>query len=290
MQMKRIVTALSFMVFFLLNFQNKVDAQFPMAKEYWMLAPMYNYYSASSYWNNNGKVIQYKNNGRFTSHYFGLYGAFGLDDNLNFTFNVPFVVQTYSNATYLIQNSSLGDATAGLNYFLHLNNPNQHLSLGGSLIIPLYRNTLSIDSAVASSVSLPYSGFQKVGVELKVGFAGTNVNVLKNTYYDLQAGVRDYFGGGGPTQVFLNATFGVPLNENIKIAGTLSGVNSGSNSVVSGTVTTGANTDFSYARLTFAAGVKISEEGSLWGHVFTDVSGRNIGLGSGFSVFAVFKF
>jgi hypothetical protein len=290
MQMKKNAVILPLLVLFVFNFHLTSYAGFPVPKDYWMLSPMYSHYHASSYWNNTGKVIQYSSSGKFTSNYFGLYGAFGLEKDLNFVFNVPFIIQTYSNSNYLIQNSSLGDATAGLSYFPHLNSENQHLSVGGSLILPLYRNTLTIDTAIASSVSLPYTGFQELGLEAKVGYSGTNVNYLRNTYYDLEAGLRTYFGSGGPTQVFLNATFGVPLNENIKIAGTLSAVNSGSNSFNSSSSSTGVNKDFSYARLTFAAGVKISEQGSLWGNVFTDVSGRNIGLGSGFSLFAVFKF
>lgn len=291
MNMKKAAITLVFLVAFILNFCTASFAGFPVPKDYWMLSPMYSYYHAGSYWNSNRKVVQYNNSGSFSSNYLGLYGAFGVTDDINLVFNVPFVVQSFSNSLYTIQNSSLGDATAGISYFPQLNNPNAHLSVSGSLIVPLYQNVLTIDTSISNYVSLPYVGFQKVGAEAKLGYSGTNVNYLRNTYYDLELGVRSYMGGGGPTQAFYSATFGVPVNETLKIAGTLSGVNSGSNGITSSSSSnSGANKDFGYSRLTIAAGIKISEQGSLWVNAFEDISGRNIGVGSGFSLFAVFKF
>lgn len=289
MKIKKTAIRISFLFICTLSFYNSAFAGFPIPKEYWMLSPMFSYYHASSYWNSSRNVVKYSNNGSFSSNYFGLYGGLGIDDDLNMIFNVPFIVQSYTNANYSIQNSSLGDASIGLSYFPHLNDPNKHLSLAGSLIIPLYQNTLALDTSITTGLTLPYTGFQKLGMEAKVGFSGTNVNYLKNTYYDVEVGFRTYMGGQGPTQTFFNATFGVPVNETFKIAGTLSGVNSGSNGVTS-TTTTGANKDFGYTRVALAGGIKIGEQSSLWANVFEDVSGRNIGLGNGFSLFAVFKF
>jgi hypothetical protein len=263
-------------------YQNAHAGGFPVNKGNWLLAPMYSHYSASSYWNSLRVIKSYDNNGLFTSHYFGLYGAFGIDKNLNFVFNVPYVVQSYSATNYLAQTSTLGDATLGLSYYFPNENPYKHISVTGSLIIPLSQNIIT----TTTTTSIAPVGFQSLGLEAKLGFAGTNMNVMKNTYYDVEGGVRQYFATGGPAQAFFNATFGVPLDKDWKIAGTLGGVTSSSNNKGDSTI----NKDFGYLRFTFAVGYNISPGTSLWANVFTDVSGRNIGVGRGFSVFAVFKF
>lgn len=266
-------------------FYQTAQAGFPVNKGNWLLSPMYSHYSASNYWNDQRVVNAYPNNGIFTSHYFGLYGVFGVEKNLNFVFNVPYVVQSMSTSSSQI--ASLGDATLGVSYYFPNENPYKHVSLTGSVIIPLSQTVTTITST--NSNYLPPIGFQSLGVEAKLGFSGTNMNVLKNTYYDIEGGVRQYFATAGPSQAFFNATFGVPLDKDWKIAGTLGGVTSSSGNT-STTTTSTINRDYGYLRLTFAAGYTISPGTSLWANVFTDVSGRSIGVGRGFSVFAVFKF
>ncbi len=287
MKLKFKPTTIFFTIFFSV-LHTASYAGFPIGKGRWLLSPMYSYYGANSYWDKLKVLTPYENgNGKFTSNYFGVYGGFGVDKNVDFIFNVPFVIQTYQNATTLVQNASMGDASLGFSYFFNNDNPYKHTSLSGSLLIPLYQN--SVINNLPANVTMPYVGFQTVGAEVKLGFSGTNIKTLKNTYYDVEGGIRQYFSASGPTQAFFNATFGVPLDNYWNLKATLNGVNSNG---TTGAITNvyGLNRDFSYLRFTFAAGYKISKQTSLWANVFTDISGRNIGAGHGFSLFAVIKF
>ncbi|MDE3235077.1 MAG: hypothetical protein KGO81_03905 [Bacteroidota bacterium] len=260
-------------------------AGFPVGKGHWLLSPTYNYYSASGYWNAQRTYTAYTNNGRFSSNYFGLYGKYGINRNWELVFNVPFAIQTYSETNYLSQTSSMGDATVGLSYYTNMNDYTKHFSITGSLILPLYQN---INFApTGSNVTTPIIGFQSVGGELKLGFAGNAQNTSRSVYYDLEAGVREYFSTLGPTQTFFNATLGVPLDDDWKLFGTLNGVSSNSTAT---TAIDNINRDFGYFRMTAGAGLRVSKTSQLYASVFQDVSGRNIGRGHGFSLFAVIKF
>ena len=266
-------------------FSINAKAGFPVGAGHWLLSPGYYYYTATGYWDNNRVYNAYANNGRFTSHYLGLYGAYGINRNWEFVFNVPFVSQTFSQTNVLIQNSSLGDVTAGFSYYPEMKNLNTHFSITGSIIIPLYQN---VTYPGLSGVTAPFVGFQSVGAEVKASLAGSPQNFIKNCYYDMSLGARQYFSTYGPTQFFFDGTFGVAVDEDWKIYGNLSTVSSQSN--YTSTITDGINRDFSYLRLTVGAGYRVNKTLQLFGNIFQDISGRNIGRGHGFGIFAVIKF
>jgi hypothetical protein len=224
----------------------KVMAQFPVGAGRFMLAPTYNYYHASGYWDKNGLFNSYASAGRFTSNYFGLYGAAGLDRKWEFVFNVPFVVQTYTDSGRLVQNGSLGDITLGLSYYTPMIDPQKHFSVTGSLIIPLYQN-IPLPSSL-STVTPPFVGFQTTGGELKLDYSGSTEEVWKSSYYVLEAGLRQYFSTYGPTQYFASATFGTALDNDWKLTGKLGGLSSSSN-YIAGSTSDGVNRDFSYFRM-----------------------------------------
>lgn len=268
-------------------FQQKAMAQFPVGAGRFMLAPTYNYYHANGYWDKNGLYNSYASGGKFTSNYFGLYGAVGIDRKWEFVFNVPFVVQTYSDSSRFVQNGSLGDVTLGLSYYTPMADPQKHFSVTGSIIIPLYQN-IPLPASL-STVTPPFVGFQTTGGELKLDYSGSTEEVWKSSYYVLEAGARQYFSVYGPTQFFGSATFGTALDDDWKLSGKLSGVNSSSN-YIAGSTADGVNRDFSYFRIELSIGRKVSKATQLYASIFQDVSGRNIGKGSGFSVFAVIRF
>lgn len=275
-------------LFFVLFLLPKAKAGFPLGQGHWMLSPTYNYYSASGYWNSSKLFTPYANNGRFSSNYFGLYGTYGISRNTEFYFNVPVVVQTYSETNLLNQKASLGDVTMGLSFYPAQNDIDKHFSISGGIIIPLYQNSSNTPSSL-NGVTAPYVGFGALGAEAKLGYAGNAPNFIKNCYFDVSAGLRQYFSAMGPTQIFFDGTFGVGIDENWKIYGNLNAVNSTSNYQNSSS-TDGVNRDFGYFRMTAGVGRKLGETTQLFGSIFQDVSGRNTGRGSGFSLFLVIKF
>jgi hypothetical protein len=285
--MKKTLFILSLLATQLLLFQNQAKAGFPIGQGKWLLVPTYNYYSATKYWDAQRVVTPYPKNGRFSSNYLGLYGGYGIKRNLDFIFNVPFIIQTYSDTDSLKQLSSLGDVNLGLSYYFNSNDYNKHLSLTGSVIIPFAQSYASTSSS--SLIAYPAIGYHAFGVEAKFGYAGTNTTTLKNVYWDMEVGLRQYFSYLGPTQFFFNATMGVPLNDDWKLFGSMNYVTSHSNATFQST-SDGVNRDFDYLRFTIGILARLSKNASVGASIFTDVTGRNIGCGSGFSLFAVFKF
>lgn len=265
------------------SMQQESFAGFPIGNGRWLLVPTYTRYSASSYWDANGVSKNFDANGRYQSNYLGLYGGYGIGRDVDLVFNIPYVAQSYfENGSKLEQLSAVGDVTVGLSYFLNHYDYYKHLSITGSLIFPMYDN-------VPNTYLLP--GFGSAGAEVKMGLAGTNTQKLKDTYYDIEGGVRHYFNAGGPTILFANATFGVPINEDWKISGTLNAV-SASSSVNKNDIAYNPfiNKEFSYIRGTIALGRRLDRNITLWGSIFRDFAGTSIGQGEGFSVFAVIKF
>ena len=269
---------------FVVLLQQASYAGFPIGNGRWLLVPTYTHYSADGYWDASGTSTPYQNNGKFISNYFGLYGGHGIGRDLDLIFNIPYVSQHYIengvDAEAPLQTT--GDVTVGLSYFLNHYDYYKHLSITGSLIIPTY------PSSLASLTDL-VPGYASVGLEAKIGLAGTNQTKLKNTYYDLEAGIRTFLNNGGPTQFFVNATFGVPIDEDWKISGTLNGISS-SSGTGNFAKTLYINRDFSYIRGSVAIGRRLDRNISLWASLFKDFTGTSIGQGQGYSIFAVIKF
>jgi len=274
--MKQLLTLVLFALI-----SSAVYAGFPIGRGKYLLVPSYNLYTAKGYWNESGSYTDYTNSGRFASHYFGLYGGVGLTENLDFVGNVNYTIQRKMETNFTEQNASLGDATIGLQYLMNSFDYYKFLTVTGSLIVPLYQN---------NPAKVPYTGFQQVGGEVKMAFSGTNRERLKNTYYDVNFGVRQYFSAEGPTQVFLDALFGVPLDEMNKLTFSLGGVQSNSSSTVLPNYNNlSANRSFSYFRLTTGYGRKIDQNYQLFITIFTDVTGKNTGKGGGGSISIVAK-
>ena len=281
-----IMKKISIVLIFIIASTQLVWAGFPIGYGRYLIIPGYNYYNAKGYWNSDRAYSAYKS-GSFSSHYFGIYGGYGIGRRLDFLYSVPFVVQVDNNTSgdsKINTTAGLGDAKLGLSYFFNDFDNNNHVSLTGSVIIPLYQNS--------TNSALPIIGFQSLGAELKLGFAGTATGGFKNPYYDIEFGVRQFFTDGGPTQLFANVTGGVPISDTWKIAGTISGVNSVSSSAksTSSAVFYNYNKSFDYIRIAANIGKTINDNVSIWGGIYTDIAGRSVGRGSGLSLSAVIKF
>lgn len=274
--MKKIIT-----IVLLAIISSAAHAGFPIGRGKYLIVPSYNLYTAKGYWNGEGGYLDYTDNGRFASHYFGVYGGVGIGDKLDLIGNINYTLQTKRETNNLQSNGSLGDATVGLQYLLNSFDYYKFLTVSGSLIIPLYTNTGGKE---------PYTGFQQVGGEIKMSFASTNRERLKNTYYDVTGGLRQYFSPEGPTQLFLDALFGIPLNDKNKITFSMNGVNSTSSSTaLFNPNNLNLNRSFSYFRLGAGFGTKISQSNQIFFNIFSDIFGRNTGKGSGGSIQLVVK-
>lgn len=269
-------------LFLSLSFLQTVKAGFPVGNGRWLLSPTYTRYFADGYWDNTGIFNNFENKGRYQSDYFGLYGGIGIGRDVDLVFNIPFVQQRYlENGQIQESLQAVGDITVGLSYFLNHFDYYKHLSITGSLIFPAY-------PSIEQTYLLP--GFNSTGGEIKMGLAGTNTNTLKDTYYDVEAGIRTYFNAGGPTMFFANATLGVPFNEDWKLSGTFNLVSSNSSTGFLTPTNIFINRDFSYLRGNISLGRRINRNITWFASIFRDFTGRSIGQGQGFSTYMVFKF
>ena len=282
--MKNRIIKIVFVVVLSITMHQTCFAGIPIGIGRVLLVPTYTKYSATSYWNNQGQLKAFDNKGLFQSNYLGLYGGFGIGRDMDLVFNIPYVTnKSFENGVELGSLSTIGDVTVGLSYFLNHYDYYKHLSITGSLIFPSYPTDLQTNL-------LP--GFASTGGELKIGLAGTNTTSFKDSYYDMEAGVRSYFSADGPTIFFANATLGVPLGEqqDWKVSGTFNLVSASSNSATNVSANPYLNTNFSYLRATLGLGRKIDRHVEIWATIFKDVIGRSIGQGSGFSIYGVFSF
>jgi hypothetical protein len=269
-----------FSLFLFAMISSAVYAGFPIGRGKYLIVPSYNLYQAKGYWKDDGTYVDYANGGRFSSHYFGLYGGFGLTENLDFIGNINYTIQRKMETGLTEQNASLGDASFGLQYLLNSFDYYKFLTVSGSLIVPLYQNNPG---------KQPYTGFQQVGGEVKMSFSGTNRERLRNTYYDINAGVKQYFSPEGPTQLFFDALLGVPVDDMNKFTFAMSGVKSNSTQSIFNYGNLAAIRSFSYFRLTAGYGRKIDQNYQFFINIFTDVSGKNTGKGAGGSISIVAK-
>jgi hypothetical protein len=267
-------------IVFFAMISSAVYAGFPVGRGKYLIVPSYNLYTAKGYWNEDGSYVDYTNSGRFASHYFGIYGGVGLTDNLDFIGNINYTLQRKKETNFSEQNSSLGDASFGLQYLLNSFDYYKFLTVTGSLIVPLYQN---------NPAKQPYTGFQQVGGEIKMSFAGTNRERMKNTYYDVNGGLRQYFSAEGPTQLFFDALFGVPLDDLNKLTFAMSGTQSNSSQNIFNPNNLFQTRSFSFFRLTAGYGRRIDQNYQLFINIFTDVSGKNTGKGGGGSISLVAK-
>lgn len=264
----------------LLAFGHLAKAGFPIGQGRWLLVPTYTQYNALGYWDESRTSNLYANNGKFRSSYLGLYGGVGIGRDVDLIFNLPYVNQIYTENDVIVEQlQTTADASIGLTYYINHFDFFKHLSVTGSILLPLYQGQ--------NTQLLP--GFASPGMELKLGLAGTNTTRLKDSYYDVEAGIRHYFNPGEPTQFFANATLGAPIGDDWKVSGTLSGVSSTA-STQNLSLNALVNRNFDYLRGTISLGRRIDRNITLWGSIFTDFTGRSIGQGRGFSIFAVIKF
>lgn len=271
---------LGLLVVILALFSQYAFAGFPIGKGRFKVIPNYTLYRADGYWDNAGVYKAYVNNGRFTSNYLAVNIGAGLSKDLDFIATVPFVVQTQTSNGKINSVANLGDISLGLAYyFSHFNNDNGNLYLSGSLIIPGYQN-----------VDTPFIGFGTFGMEAKVGVSGTTEKYNRNPYYDIEAGFRQFFDVYGPSQVFINISAGIPVSEQVKLNGSFNTLNSISTLVGFDPVNLTANKNFSYIRASAGVAFVASDKIEIGFSLFKDLAGKNIGKGSGISLFGVIKF
>ena len=225
------------------------------------------YFFANSGWDTLGVKRPFANNGRYSSIGFTLFAEYGISRRFAAVATVPYVINNYQQDGSPTQTSmGLTDMETGLKYYLANIAYKYYFSLQATAITPLYNNQTL--------------GYNEEGAELKLAFSGTGHLFGASTYFNLDDGVRQYFGTNGPIQNRFNGTYGITLDKQYanQVSVTLGGIYSQSNDKRFSPILE-TNKDFSFLQASVSYGHSFSREFSLFLSGGKFITGRNTGAG-----------
>jgi hypothetical protein len=278
-EMKKIFHYSLFVVVIICSVSPSVFAgAWPTGKHKWLIVPYFNYYLANHYWEHNGHLQLYNNSGKFISNSFRVYGEYGISNRLDIVGTIPVIMNEYKEKGSLERNTGLADIEIGPRLNIIGTKNQQFFSIQEQTIFPTYQNK-----------QVPYLGFHEFGTELKLIFSGSQYKHAQY-YYNVEAGVRQYFGNTPVTQLKISGSMGFYIAKKNQVIGEIDGVNSINSNTAFVQDNPALNTDFMYLKGSLTYGREISR--SVWvdAGVFHDLAGSNIGQGNGFFIFSVIKF
>jgi hypothetical protein len=249
----------------------------PMRPGRLLISPSVNYFYADKSWDAKGVKSAFNDNGKFTSFSTYLYAEYGISRRFTFVTSVPYLANKFQSDTYQSSSAGLGDIETGIRYYAANINYIYYFSIQATAITPLYSN-----------INL---GYKKEGAEIKLAFSGSGTLWGKNYYFNLENGVRQYFGGdGGPVQDRYSGVFGITLDK--KLHEQLSFGFSGTYSVssfkkFSENLTT--NKDFSFIQATIGYGHSFNKNFTVFVSGNQFLAGKNTGAGTSGAVSLIYK-
>jgi hypothetical protein len=136
----------------------------------------------------------------------------------------------------------------------------------------------------------PNLGYGQTGAEIKLAFAGSGHLFGSNCYFNIENGVRQYFGSEGPIQDRYSATFGLSLDKAFKnqLSVTFSGFYSKSD-FTQFSPNPSIDKNFSFNQVSLTYGHSFSREFSVSLTAGKFINGRNTGDGTTGSVALIIK-
>jgi hypothetical protein len=262
---------------------NHAFAGWPIGKYRNVVIPSFNFYQSHDSWTSTGATVKGAKGAGFTSYALGLYVGYGITRRLDLIVNV---IAPQQNSAFVdgqgnlvkAQSQGLGDAQIGLNYNLVNFGYKSFLSVGGSVIVPLYDTT--------KTVALGYATY---GSEIKLMYSGgIDAGLLKHTYYNMEIGYRRYYTTQGPNVILYTASLGIPLGKRNQM-GIETGGQYSTSSNKSFNPNLALNRDFSFTKESIDFGHTFTRRFSVFVVGFYTLFGRNTGKGYGGSVQTIIK-
>ncbi len=235
------------------------------------------YFFANSGWDTAGVKRPFTNNGKYSSIGLTFFAEYGISRRFAAVVTLPYVFNNYQQDGFPNQTSmGLTDMETGLRYYLANISYVYYFSIQATAITPLY-----------TGQSL---GYNEQGAELKLAFSGTGHLFGASTYFNLDDGVRQYFGTNGPIQDRYNGTYGITLDKQYKnqVSVTLGGIFSQSNDKRFSHVFE-TNKDFSFLQASLSYGHSFSREFSIFLSGGQFITGRNTGDGMTGTVALIYR-
>ncbi len=251
---------------------------FPVRPGRLLLSPSVGYFFSDKEYDSTGVKKPFPNGGKFSSISVNLYAEYGLSRRFAVVALLPFSYNTFKeNGVPAFNSSGLGDMETGLKYYLANINYQYYFSLQGTAITPLYTN--------------PELGYREEGAELKLSFAGSGEFFDNNFYFNLDNGIRQYFGNQGPWQDRYSGTFGITLDKKFEnqVSVSLGGFYTQSDDKTFNVKNPTISKDFSFKQVSLSYGHSFSHEFSALITAGTFIAGRNTGEGSSAQIAIVYR-
>jgi hypothetical protein len=244
---------------------------FPVRPGSLLLSPSVSYFYANKGWDSLRNLSPFSKDGHFSSLTYSLYAEYGISRRFTFVALLPYVTNTYQQSDYKSTATGLTDLETGIRYYLANINYTYYFTIQGTVITPLYTN--------------PALGYGLTGAELKFSFAGSGHLFGNGCYFNIDNGVRQYFGSSGPIQDRYTGTFGLSLDKASKnqLSVAFGGFYSSSNFKKFSPNPT-INKDFAFNQVTLSYGHSFSKQFSVFLTGGKFVNGRNTGDGSTASI------
>jgi len=263
--------------------QNQSQAGgFPIRPGRLILSPSVTYFFADKQWDSTGTKKSFPLNGKFTSISISLYAEYGISRRFSAVALVPYVINDFKQTGYDQKYSGLTDAETGLKYYLANINYVYYFSLQATAITPMYKNPTN---------GGPLLGYGTEGAELKLSFAGSGTLFDRSYYFNVDNGVRQYFGTAGPLQDRYNGTFGLTLDRQFKeqISASIGGFYSVSTDKNFNDPNPTLTKDFQFTQVSISYGHAFSHQLSLFLTGGQFIIGKNTGDGTSASLAFVYR-
>lgn len=239
---------------------------FPVRPGRLLISPSVSYFFANKGWDNNGVRSSFAKNGKYNSVGVSLYAEYGISKRFAVVASVPFVFNNYRQDDFKTSSSGLADLETGIKYYLANIDYVYYFSIQGTAITPLYSNKTL--------------GYAQEGAELKLAFSGSGYLGDHSIYFNVEDGVRQYFGTDGPIQNRYSGTFGYTLDKEFynQVSISISGIWSKSNNKAFSPILL-TNKDFSFNQLSLSYGHSFTREVALFASAGKFITGRNTGEG-----------
>jgi hypothetical protein len=259
---------------------NSYAGSFPVRPGSLLLSPTINYFFANKGWDSLRTLSPFAAGGQFRSTSYSLYTEYGISRRFTFVALLPYVINNYhDNNGYSNQTNGLTDLETGIRYYVANINYIYYFTVQGTFILPMYTNNVNL-------------GYGEKGAEIKASFGGSGKLLGKNYYFNLENGIRQYFGTYGPLQDRYTATFGLTLDRRFKhqVSVSLGGFYSTS-SLSSGYDPThiASNKNFAFNQVSLSYGYSFGRRLSLFLSAGKFINGRNTGDGSSASASFIIK-
>jgi hypothetical protein len=256
---------------------NSFAGGFPVRPGRLLLSPSIGYFFSDKEYDSTGTKKPFANDGKFTSVSINLYAEYGISRRWAVNASIPYTINNYTSTKGNFATSGFTDMETGIKYYLANINYQYYFAVQGTAITPLYSN--------------PNLGYDEEGAELKLSFAGSGVVFDSNFYFNLDNGIRQYFGNQGPWQDRYNATFGLSLDKKFEnqVSASFGGFYTQSDNKSFNVYNPTISKDFSFKQVSVSYGHAFNHEFSVLVTGGTFIAGRNTGAGSNVALGIVYR-